>query len=215
MPNPFDPFGMADLGFAQASRGLADTVLAFIKRIRDLSLVGPRQRRHRHAGLSEQASALEGAARPQRGSRARLLKDQRDGAAAAAVRPEIGLEGTDPGYVRGGVDGAATAEHALGLGQTHLGLEQIEGAEADRARGLSEQASALEGAARPQRGSRARRLIRSPLDESEDRISKPARRLSEAQIRHPEGIKRLYALQAVMNGRGDAILDLAKTNLLR
>ncbi|BDL40841.1 hypothetical protein MetexDRAFT_3491 [Methylorubrum extorquens DSM 13060] len=32
MPNPFDPFGMADLGFAQAPRGLTDTVPALIKR---------------------------------------------------------------------------------------------------------------------------------------------------------------------------------------
>jgi len=32
MPNPVDPFGMADLGFAQLPRGLADTVPAWIKR---------------------------------------------------------------------------------------------------------------------------------------------------------------------------------------
>ncbi|MEQ4599048.1 MAG: hypothetical protein ABN488_14895, partial [Methylobacteriaceae bacterium] len=36
------------------------------------------------------------------------------------------------------------------------------------------------------------RLRRSPLDQSGDRISKPARRLSEAQIRHPEGINRIW-----------------------
>lgn len=32
IPNPIDPCGMADLDLAQAPRGLADTVSAWIKR---------------------------------------------------------------------------------------------------------------------------------------------------------------------------------------
>ncbi len=35
------------------------------------------------------------------------------------------------------------------------------------------------------------RLIRFPLDQSGKRISQPARRLSEVDIRHPEGINRM------------------------
>lgn len=34
-------------------------------------------------------------------------------------------------------------------------------------------------------------MIRSPFDESGDRVTEPARRLSEAWIRHPEGIERI------------------------
>ena len=33
IPNPDDPFGMADLGFARVPRGLADTTSASIKRM--------------------------------------------------------------------------------------------------------------------------------------------------------------------------------------
>jgi hypothetical protein len=37
MPNPVDPFGMADLAFAQAPRGLADPIPALMKRRPDQS----------------------------------------------------------------------------------------------------------------------------------------------------------------------------------